>query len=107
MGAAPGGDVLELDVVLAGQNPSGLAQAVAAVSTPGSPQYRHYLTAAQYAAHYGPSASEVGQVTSYLTGRAGPRYEKSLWKFSDDKPEAKPNFEVEIDRTKRFQKILG
>ena len=39
-----------VDVVLAGQNPAGLTQAVAAVSTPGSPQYRRYLTSAQYAA---------------------------------------------------------
>src|SRR6202035_270967 len=31
VGPAPAGDVLDLDVVLAGQNPSGLAQAVAAV----------------------------------------------------------------------------
>ena len=48
LGAAPAGQVLDLDVVLAGQNASGLDQAVAAVSTPGSPQYRHYLTPAQY-----------------------------------------------------------
>ena len=45
-----------------GQNPAGLAQAVAAVSTPGSPDYRHYLTSAQFAAAYGPSPAEVAQV---------------------------------------------
>ena len=65
-GAAPSGQVLDLDVVLAGQDPTGLAQTVAAVSTPGSPDYRHYLTAAQYAADYGPSAAEVAQVSSAL-----------------------------------------
>ena len=65
-GAPPAGQVLDLDVVLAGQDPAGLAQAVAAVSTPGSPDYRHYLTAAQYAAEYGPSAAEVAQVSSAL-----------------------------------------
>ena len=57
---APAGQVLDLDVVLAGQNPAGLAQAVAAVSTPGSPDYRQYLTAAQYAAQYGPSPGRGG-----------------------------------------------
>ena len=62
LGAAPAGQVLDLDVVLAGQDPAGLAQAAAAVSTPGSPQYRHYLTPAQYAAAYGPSADEVARV---------------------------------------------
>ena len=64
LGAAPAGQVLDLDVVLAGQNPAGLAQTVAAVSTPGSPDYRHYLTAAQYAAQFGPSPAEVAQVSS-------------------------------------------
>ncbi len=66
LGAAPAGQVLDLDVVLAGQNPSGLDQAVAAVSTPGSPQYRHYLTPAQYAATYGPDPSEVARVSATL-----------------------------------------
>ena len=58
--------MLDLDVVLAGQDPAGLAQAVAAVSTPGSPDYRHYLTSAQYAAAFGPTATEVAQVSSVL-----------------------------------------
>jgi Pro-kumamolisin, activation domain/IPT/TIG domain len=65
-GAPPSGQVLDLDVVLAGQNPAGLSQAVAAVSTPGSPDYRQYLTAAQYAAQYGPTPAEVAQVSSAL-----------------------------------------
>ena len=67
-GAPPAGQVLHLDAVLAGQDPAGLAQAVAAVSTPGSPDYRHYLGAAQYAAQYGPTAAEVAQVSSALRG---------------------------------------
>ena len=66
LGAAPAGQVLNLDVVLAGQNPAGLTQAVAAVSTPGSPDFRHYMSAAQYAARYGPSPAEVAQVSSAL-----------------------------------------
>ena len=67
-GSPPAGQVLHLDAVLAGQDPAGLAQAVAAVSTPGSPDYRHYLTAAQYAAQYGPTVAEVAQVSSALRG---------------------------------------
>ena len=66
LGATPAGQVLNLDVVLAGQNPDGLDEAVAAVSTPGSPDYRHYLTALQYAAEYGPSPAEVTQVSAVL-----------------------------------------
>jgi hypothetical protein len=65
-GAPPGGQTLHLDVVLAGQDPGGLSQAVAALSTPGSPDYRHYLTAAQYAEQYGPTPAEVAQVSSAL-----------------------------------------
>ncbi len=53
-------------VSLVGQDPTGLAQEVAAVSTPGSPTYHQYLTSAQYAAAYGPSATEVSQVTQAL-----------------------------------------
>ena len=66
LGSAPPDQVLNLDVALAGRDPAGLAQAVAAVSTPGSPEYRQYLTPAQYAAAFGPSAAEVAQVSSTL-----------------------------------------
>jgi hypothetical protein len=66
LGAAPADQVLDLDVVLAGQNADGLAAAVAAASTPGSPDYRHYLTSAQFAAEYGPSPAEVAHVSSVL-----------------------------------------
>jgi hypothetical protein len=66
LGAAPASQVLNLDVVLAGQDPSGLSQAVAAVSTLGSPEYHHYLTSAQFAAAYGPAAATVAQVSSAL-----------------------------------------
>jgi Pro-kumamolisin, activation domain/IPT/TIG domain len=66
LGGAPAGQTLQLDVILAGRNPSGLAQTVAAVSTPGSPGYRQYLTPAQFASAFGPSAAELAQVSSVL-----------------------------------------
>ena len=69
LGGAPAGQTLDLDVSLAGQDPSGLAQEVAAVSTPSSPAYRHYLSSAQYASEFGPSAPEVAQVSSVLRGQ--------------------------------------
>ncbi len=68
LGAAPSGQVLDLDVVLAGQDPAGLTQAVADVSTPGSPEYHHYLTPAQFAAAYGPAPSTVAEVSAALRG---------------------------------------
>jgi hypothetical protein len=69
LGPVPGDHVLRLDVGLAGQDPTGLAREVAAVSTPGSPAYHHYLTSAQFAAAYGPSAAEVQLVASTLRSR--------------------------------------
>jgi hypothetical protein len=66
LGAAPASQVLDLDVVLAGHDPTGLAQAVTAVSTPGSQEYHHYLTSSQFAAAYGPTSSVVAQVSATL-----------------------------------------
>jgi hypothetical protein len=66
LGGASAGQSLQLDVSLVGQNASALAQEVAAISTPGSPDYRHYLTPAQFASQFGPSPAEVAQVSSAL-----------------------------------------
>jgi hypothetical protein len=66
LGSVPGSRVLHLEVSLAGQDPTGLTEDVAAVSTPGSPLYHHYLTSAQFAAIYGPSPAEVQQVSTAL-----------------------------------------
>jgi hypothetical protein len=62
----PAKQVLRLSVVLAGQNPAGLASEVAAISTPGSASYRHYLTSAQFTSRFGPTVAQVAQVTSAL-----------------------------------------
>jgi Pro-kumamolisin, activation domain len=66
LGPVPSAQVLHLEVGLAGEDPTGLAAEVTAVSTPGSPTYRHYLTSAQFAAAYGPSPAEVQQVSASL-----------------------------------------
>jgi kumamolisin len=46
---------------------AGLAAFDAAVSTPGSAEYGHYLTAGQFAARYSPTQAQVDQVEQYLT----------------------------------------
>jgi hypothetical protein len=66
LGAVPGSQTLHLDVSLAGRDPAGLTEEVAAVSTPGSPSYHHYLSSAQFAATYGPSPAEVQRVATTL-----------------------------------------
>jgi subtilase family serine protease len=55
-------------VYLAGQNQAGLAAYATAVSIPGNALYGHYLTPAQVAAEYGPTAGQVSAVQSWLTG---------------------------------------
>ncbi len=47
----------------------GAQQFAAAVSTPGSPQYRHYLSPAAYAARFGASARTAGAVGSWLRSK--------------------------------------
>jgi hypothetical protein len=66
LGSVPSAQSVHLDVGLVDQDPAGLANEVAAVSTPGSPAYHHYLTSSQFAAAYGPSAAEVQLVSSAL-----------------------------------------
>ncbi len=55
-------------VYLAGQNAAGLAAYATAVSTPGSADYGHYLSAAQVKAEFGPTSAQIAAVESWLTG---------------------------------------
>jgi subtilase family serine protease len=55
-----------VDVVLRLQNGQGLAQYAKAVNTPGSPEYRHFLTPQQIGQMYGASQSDVTSVASYF-----------------------------------------
>jgi subtilase family serine protease len=54
-------------VYLAGQDPAGLAAFARAVSDPASPQYGHYLTAAQVAQRFGATPRQVAAVHAWLT----------------------------------------
>ena len=67
LGAAAGSKKVDVRVYLA---PNGglaaLAAAVKAVSTPGSPSYRHFITPAQYRAQFAPTAATVSAVSSWL-----------------------------------------
>ena len=47
-------------------NAKGAAAVAKAVSTPGSSQYRKYLTAAQWERRFSPSAADVARVTAFL-----------------------------------------
>ena len=47
----------------------GLAAAATAVSDPGSPEYAHYLTAAQYQQLFAPTAAQTSTVSDWLTAQ--------------------------------------
>jgi pseudomonalisin len=68
LGATAPTTVLHLDVPLAQRNAAQAASALKAMYTPGSATYRHFLTPAQYAASYAPTAAQINTVTSYLRG---------------------------------------
>jgi len=55
-------------VYLAGQNATGLAAYAAAVATPGSADYGHYLSTAQVKAEFGPTRAQIAAVKAWLTG---------------------------------------
>lgn len=57
---------LRLTVVLAPRDASALERAAAAVSTPGDPSYRHYLTPHQFAARFGASRRSIATVRATL-----------------------------------------
>jgi subtilase family serine protease len=65
-GALAGSTPLKLTVALRSQDASGLQSFAAAVSTPGSPLFRHYLTVSQFAQQFGATALQVATVESAL-----------------------------------------
>jgi subtilase family serine protease len=59
---------LRVDVVLQPRNPTQLASYASAVSTPGSSQYRHYLSERTFVSRFGPSAGTIESVKRALVG---------------------------------------
>ncbi|HEY0870084.1 MAG TPA: protease pro-enzyme activation domain-containing protein, partial [Acidothermaceae bacterium] len=65
-GAAPLTESISFEVVLRSRDQAGLNAFTTAVSTPGSPSYRQFLTPAQYANRFGPTAATISSVGSQL-----------------------------------------
>jgi pseudomonalisin len=66
LGAVPASDTFQVTVHLA-ENQAAEAAAFGAVTNPRSPDYRHYLTVAQYVAEFGEPAAVTAAVASQLT----------------------------------------
>jgi len=65
-GLVPPSSRLTLTVVLEPRDPAALAAAAAAVTTPGSPSYHHFLTPSQFAARFGARPAGVAAVRASL-----------------------------------------
>jgi subtilase family serine protease len=68
-GRVPAARTVRLTVALSSQDPAGLAAAVRAVSTPGSPQFRHYLSVSEFARRFGAGPSRIGAVRGDLSAQ--------------------------------------
>jgi hypothetical protein len=62
--AAPTNESISFVVVLRSRDQAGLDAFTTAVSTPGSPSYRQFVSPAQYASRFGPTAATIGSVSS-------------------------------------------
>jgi subtilase family serine protease len=62
----PGATPINFDISLNLRDPAGAQALAEAVSTPSGPQYRDYLTPAQWEAQYSPTSAQVAQVTTWL-----------------------------------------
>ena len=63
------GEPWTFGLILPSADAAGLEAYAQSVSEPSSPNYRHFLTAAQTMAAYGPSAQTVSALTAYLSQR--------------------------------------
>lgn len=69
VGSLASSTTVGITVALAPRDPAALASYAAAVSTPGSGVYRHYLTVAGFRARFGPTAAQVAAVDGSLAAQ--------------------------------------
>jgi len=60
------GKIIDVQLALKLRNRAQLDDLIRRVSTPGSPEYGHYLTPDQFGAQFGPTAAQVDQATAFL-----------------------------------------
>lgn len=64
-GRLPQNQVLQLDLVLPLRDPAGLKSLLAEVYNPKSPNYRHWLTPAEFTARFGPTQAQYDEVLNF------------------------------------------
>ncbi|HTZ64789.1 MAG TPA: S53 family peptidase [Solirubrobacteraceae bacterium] len=65
-GALPAGTEMHLDVALRSQDPAAMEQLATETATPGSPNFRHYLSVSEFASRFGATPTAIEQVSSAL-----------------------------------------
>jgi len=65
-GALAASAPIRLSIALRPRDPAGLQAFATAVSTPGSPQFRHFLSVAQFASRYGATDAAIAAVVATL-----------------------------------------
>jgi subtilase family serine protease len=68
-GSTPGSTLIEFTVGVVPSDQGGAEALAGAVSTPGNPAYRHFLTPAEWEKRFSPKASTVSAVKSWLEGQ--------------------------------------
>ncbi len=80
-GAVPSHTLLHIDVIMHPRDPSALAEFVKKVSTPGSPEYHHFLAKGQFGSIFGPTNTQITQVRNTLSSEGltlGPTSQNGL-----------------------------
>ena len=69
VGVRPVLSSIDATLTLNPSDPAGLTAYAMAAATPGNPLYRHFLTTAEFAARFGPSAAAIESMQMELTGQ--------------------------------------
>ncbi|MCI4348751.1 MAG: PKD domain-containing protein [Thermoplasmata archaeon] len=68
VGALPAGTPISVTVALASSDPSALASLIVLQSTPGTPEYRHFLSPSEVTDRFGPSPADYARALAYFRG---------------------------------------
>ena len=97
LGEAAGAATVHMQVVLQPSDPAAAAHLVAQLYDPSSPMFHQWLAPGQYEAEFGPSATTVAEVTSWLRERGLSATRVSTFAFDVAAPAATVNRALGVD----------